>query len=155
MFVGAAGPVRAANSAGGGSLGAAHKGWSHDRIHLTNELWRNPLEALRRVGASEGHSYGVSTRDGRCQHCVEWFARASTRYALSGVRGIPRSKGTAARADGLIYQRVEGPKTGLSHFRYRNDTETADGPVDLTSEQNHIGPPGQYLTSLRLGVLGQ
>jgi len=71
MFVGAAGPVRAANSAEGGSLGAAHKDWGHDRIHLTNVLWRNPLEALRRVGASEGHSYGVSMRDGRCQHCVE------------------------------------------------------------------------------------
>jgi len=71
MFVGAAGPVRAANSAEGGSWGAAHKGWGHGRIHLTNELWRNPLEGLRRVGASEGHSYGVSMRDGRCQHSVE------------------------------------------------------------------------------------
>ena len=30
------------------------------------------------------------------------IARASARYALSGVRGIPRSKGTAARADGLV-----------------------------------------------------
>jgi len=26
---------------------------------------------LRRVGASEGHSYGVSMRDGRCQYSVE------------------------------------------------------------------------------------
>jgi len=73
MFVRAAGPVRAANSAEGESLGAAHKGWGHDRIHLTNELWRNLLEGLRRVGASEGHSYGVSMRDGRCQHCVKCF----------------------------------------------------------------------------------
>ena len=30
------------------------------------------------------------------------IARASARYALSGVRGIPRSKGTAVRADGLV-----------------------------------------------------
>jgi len=30
------------------------------------------------------------------------IARASARYALSGVLGIPRSKGTAARADGLV-----------------------------------------------------
>ena len=30
------------------------------------------------------------------------IARASARYALSGVQGIPRSKGTAARADGLV-----------------------------------------------------
>jgi len=37
---------------------------------------------------------------------------------------------------------------GLSHFHYRNDTEPADGPVDPASEQNHMGPPGQYLTSL-------
>ena len=29
------------------------------------------------------------------------IARASARCALSGVRGIPRAKGTAARADGL------------------------------------------------------
>ena len=30
------------------------------------------------------------------------IARASARYALSSVWGIPRSKGTAARADGLV-----------------------------------------------------
>ena len=30
------------------------------------------------------------------------IARASARYALSGVQGIPRSKCTAARADGLV-----------------------------------------------------
>jgi len=30
------------------------------------------------------------------------IAQASTRYALSGVRGIPRAKGTAARVDGLV-----------------------------------------------------
>ena len=30
------------------------------------------------------------------------IARASARYALSGVRGISRAKGTAARADGLV-----------------------------------------------------
>ena len=30
----------------------------------------------------------------------------------------------------------------------RNDTESADEPVDPASEQNHMGPPGQFLTSL-------
>jgi len=50
---------------------------------------------------------------------------ASARYALSGVRGIPRSKGTAARADGLvidieradavedIMMEARGPRIGL------------------------------------------
>ena len=50
---------------------------------------------------------------------------ASARYALSGVRGIPRSKGTAARADGLVikFERADavedimtearGPRIGL------------------------------------------
>ena len=37
---------------------------------------------------------------------------------------------------------------GLSHFHYGNDTEPADEPLDPTSEQNYMGPPGQYLTSL-------
>ena len=53
------------------------------------------------------------------------IARASTRYAVSGVRGIPRSKGTAARADGLLikFERADaveeiitetrGPRIGL------------------------------------------
>ena len=53
------------------------------------------------------------------------IARASARYALSGVRGIPRSKGTAARADGLVinFERADavedimtearGPRIGL------------------------------------------
>jgi len=50
MFVGAVGPVRAAaNSAKGGSWKAAHKGWGHRRILLANELWKNPLEGLRRI----------------------------------------------------------------------------------------------------------
>jgi len=52
-------------------------------------------------------------------------ARASARYALSGVRGILRSKGTAARADGLVikFERADavedimtearGPRIGL------------------------------------------
>ena len=93
MVLGAVGPVRAANSAEGGSWGAAHKGWGHGRIHLTNELWRNPLEGLRRVGASELHSNGVSD-DVECETgdastvSSAWItiARASARYALSGVR---------------------------------------------------------------------
>ena len=37
---------------------------------------------------------------------------------------------------------------GLSHFHYGNDTEPADEPVDPASEQNHMGPPDQFLTSL-------
>jgi len=53
------------------------------------------------------------------------IARASTTYALSGVRGIPRSKGTASRADGLVvkFERADavedimtearGPRIGL------------------------------------------
>jgi len=48
MSVGAAGPVGAENSAEGGSWGAVHKGRGHGRIALTNELWRNPLEGLRK-----------------------------------------------------------------------------------------------------------
>ena len=43
---------------------------------------------------------------------------------------------------------VEDPLTGHSHFHYRNNTEPADKPVDPASEQNHMGPPGQFLTSL-------
>jgi len=43
---------------------------------------------------------------------------------------------------------VEDPLTGLSHFRYRNGTQPADEPVDPASEQNHMGPPDQFLTSL-------
>ena len=37
------------------------------------------------------------------------IARASARYALSGVRGIKRAKGAAARADGLVieYERAD------------------------------------------------
>ena len=53
------------------------------------------------------------------------IARASARYALSGVRGIPRAKGTAARADGLVTEfekadavenimtETRGPRIGL------------------------------------------
>jgi len=43
---------------------------------------------------------------------------------------------------------VQDPLTGLSHFQYGNGTEPADEPVDPASEQNHMGPPGQFLTSL-------
>ena len=47
---------------------------------------------------------------------------------------------------------VEDPPTGLSYFQYGNgteladDTEPADEPVDPASEQNHMGPPSQFLT---------
>ena len=54
------------------------------------------------------------------------IARASARYALSGVQSIPRSKGTAARADGLVIKferantvedimtEARGPRIGLT-----------------------------------------
>ena len=45
-------------------------------------------------------------------------------------------------------EEVEDPLTGLSHFQYGNGTEQADESVDLVSNQNHMGPPGQFLTSL-------
>jgi len=41
-------------------------------------------------------------RDGRCQYSVECLV--SAKYALSGVRGISRAKGAAARADGLVIE---------------------------------------------------
>ena len=53
------------------------------------------------------------------------IARVSVRYALSWVRGIPRSKGTAVRADGLVIKferanavediraEARGPRIGL------------------------------------------
>jgi len=53
------------------------------------------------------------------------IARASARYALSGVRGISRAKGDAARADGLVIEferanavediktEARGPRIGL------------------------------------------
>jgi len=43
---------------------------------------------------------------------------------------------------------VEDPLTGLSHLHYGNNTEPADEPFDPASEQNHLGPSGQFLTSL-------
>ena len=53
------------------------------------------------------------------------IARASARYALSGVRDILRAKGTVARGDGLVTKfgrpdavddimtEAKGPRTGL------------------------------------------
>ena len=57
-------------------------------------------------------------------------------------------EGEGAPAPGT--REVEDPLTDLSHFQYGNGTEPANEPVDLTSdsEQNHTGPPGQFLTSL-------
>jgi hypothetical protein len=43
---------------------------------------------------------------------------------------------------------VDDPLTSLSQFHYENGTAPADEPVDPASEQNHIGPPGQFLTRL-------
>ena len=44
---------------------------------MFSHTWQNairiPLEGLRRVRASIGHSYGVSMRDGRCQYSAECF----------------------------------------------------------------------------------
>jgi len=43
---------------------------------------------------------------------------------------------------------VEDPPTSLSHFHCGNSTEAANEPLDSASEQDHMGPLGQYLTSL-------
>jgi len=43
---------------------------------------------------------------------------------------------------------VEDLLRSLSLFHCGNGTELAYEPVDPTSEQNHMGPPGQFLTSL-------
>jgi len=45
----------------------------------------------------------------------------------------------------LSTREEEDPPMGLSHFHYRNDTEPADGPIDPTSEQNHVvtGSPSE------------
>ena len=59
------------------------------------------------------------------------IAQASTRYAVSGVRGIPRSKGTAASDDGLVikFERAVGlmarhesamPRAGSASTRAEN-----------------------------------
>jgi len=52
------------------------------------------------------------------------IARASAKYTLSGVRGISRAKGTAARADGLVIEferadAVEDVKTEIRGPRIR------------------------------------
>ena len=47
------------------------------------------------------------------------IAWASARYALSGVRGIPRLKGTAARADGLVikFERADAVEDIMTEAR--------------------------------------
>jgi len=47
------------------------------------------------------------------------IAWASARYALSGVRGIPRAKGAAARADGLVieFERADAVKEIMTESR--------------------------------------
>jgi len=49
-------------SAESGSWGPDYNSWGHGRTHFNSELWRNLLEGLRRIQASEGHSYGVLSR---------------------------------------------------------------------------------------------
>jgi len=43
---------------------------------------------------------------------------------------------------------VENQVTSLAHFHYGKNSEPATEPVDPASVQNHMGPPGQPLTSL-------
>jgi len=43
---------------------------------------------------------------------------------------------------------VEDPLTILSHILYGNGPEPANEPFDPAIRQNHMGPPGQILTSL-------
>ena len=47
------------------------------------------------------------------------IARASVRYALSGVRGIPKSESPAARADGLVikFERVDAVEDIMTEAR--------------------------------------
>ena len=70
------------------------------------------------------------------------IARASTRYAVSGVRGIPRSKGTAARADGLVikFERADAVEDIM--------TEARGPPIGLMV-QHECGIPGAGSASTR------
>jgi len=61
---------------------------------------------------------------------------------------LKKKEGKTRRRRRTCTREVENPLTGLSHFHYGNDTEPADEPVDPASEQNHMGPPGQFLTNL-------
>jgi len=65
--------------------------------------------------------------------------------------GVPAPERSMTHSTGLFYDTEPANmthSTGLSHFHYGNDTEPANEPVDPASEHNHMGPPGQYLTSL-------
>ena len=52
----------------------------------------------RSISIVRSHSGDAST----VSSALITIAQASARYAISGVRGISRAKGTAARADGLV-----------------------------------------------------
>ena len=47
------------------------------------------------------------------------IARARARYALSGIQGIPRTKGAAARADGLVikFERADAVEDIMTEAR--------------------------------------
>jgi len=66
----------------------------------------------------------------------------ATHVSLKKKQGNPRRRRRTCTRE------VKDPLTGLSHFHYGNNTEPADESVDPASKQNHMGPPGQFLTSL-------
>jgi len=51
------------------------------------------------------------------------------------------------RKNRICTTEVEDLLTNLSHFQCGKETELANEPVDPASEQNYMGPPGQFLTS--------
>ena len=71
------------------------------------------------------------------------IARASTRYAVSGVRGIPRSKGTAARAVGLVikFERANAVEDIM--------TEARGPPIGLMV-QHECAMPSRHHSPCRL-----
>ena len=76
-------------------------------------------------------------------NCHEILHRPLPQATHVCLQNIKKPEGEGAPAP----ESVEDPLTGLSHFHYGNDTDPADEPVDPASEQNHMGPPGQFLTS--------
>jgi len=111
-----------------GAVTSAHNSWRHEKTHLTSELWKPPLEGWDALERASDTPTGFQCRTGDASTVSSaWItiARASARYALSGVRGISRAKGTAARTDGLVIEfgrpdavevimtEAKGPCTGL------------------------------------------
>jgi len=74
-------------------------------------------------------------------NCCEILHHQSKATLILMGSKIRRRTHTCAR-------KVEDPPTSLSHFHYGNDTTPANETVDPASEQNHMSPPGYFLTSL-------